>query len=225
MILQSSAEVAGKKSARPSKRAASLKRDINLLPANEYSEKIARTGTTVLAVVVGALLLAYFTIVMPTMQLNDLKSNATTAENQVAGLQQADQEFNDLVSQRNTLKQTIDSLKKSEQEYLQPADVMKQLSQACPDNITLTAVTLNGAGMTIDGRAESDKDIAQFIVNLKTIPEYQQISLASVQEDSVNTNVSQKRLFEVKAGLPPAESPDAAATAAPAATTKGGDGK
>jgi Tfp pilus assembly protein PilN len=225
MVLQSASEGTGKIIAKTSKRAAILKRDINLLPANEYSEKIARTGTTILAVFISVLLLAYFAIVMPTLKLNDLQAEALGAQNQLASVQTAAGEFDSLISQRNSLQQMIDSLSQSEKAYLQPADVMAQLSQACPNSISLTSITLNGSGMTIAGRALSDRDIAQFIVNLKSIPEFKQIALMSVREDVETAGTMQNHVFEVNAGLPPTESPAPAASAAPADSTKGGDGK
>ena len=59
-----------------------LKRDINLLPANENSEKIAHWGTLALAVLMGALLLTYFAILLPGSHLSDLQNQADSLDSQ-----------------------------------------------------------------------------------------------------------------------------------------------
>jgi type IV pilus assembly protein PilN len=208
--------------AKPSKASGSIKRDINLLPANENSQKIARTGTVVLAVFVGAALLSYFVIFMPLMQLQDLQASANNASNQVAQYQKYDAEFTKLIAQRNLINDMLKNLDTSEKGYLQPADMFSKLSQACPDDMVLLAVEQSETGLIIGGQAGSDDEIAQFIVNLKSLSVFQQIELVSVVQDTKdNTNL--KRVFQLKALLPPAATATPATTAAPESTAKGGN--
>lgn len=221
-MIQHSPATPGRQTARAA-RPASLKRDINLLPANENSEKIAKRGTIALAVFMGLLLLSYFIIYLPLNHVKDLQDNAASVESQVAMLKAQEPEINSLVDQRNALKEMLDGLTSLGKTNVQPADILAMLEINCPDTITLVSMTKNNEGLAITGAAASDADIAQFIENLKTVPELHGVALVRVQDIEENVKSGLKRQFELVAGLP--ASVDPAATAAPNTKAKGGDGK
>jgi type IV pilus assembly protein PilN len=201
-----------------------LKRDINLLPANENSEKMARNVAIIVGVAVGLAILYVVAILLPSMKLNAIKGMANSAQNQIAALSGADNDFSDSVAQRNALKEMIDSLNLSSKDYKQPADLFEKLSSICPGSITLTAVTQDGDGLTLEGRAPSDADVAQFIVNLGTITGFDRVVLASVGKNTDDPKSSQTRAFVVKCMLPAATA-SPLPTSAPTATEQGGAGK
>lgn len=179
-----------------------VKRDINLLPANENAEKMTRNLAIGLGVLISLLLLAYFAIIMPSMILSGLQSKADSAQNQIKLMAGADKDFNDRVAQRDELKQMIDSLNSSVKDYLQPADLFDNLSRTCPDSITLTAVTQADDGLLLDGQATNDGEVAQFIVNLRTIQNFDRVVLVNVK-DAENSQITAKsRVFEIKCLLP-----------------------
>jgi Tfp pilus assembly protein PilN len=199
-----------------------LKRDINLLPANESTVKLAHWGTIALAVLVGALMLAYFAILLPGSHLTDLQNKVTSLDNQAAMKAGVNAQFDASAAKRKELQGIRDALDKSDKEYIQPADMFAQLTKACPDSITVLSVTIDNAGATIIGRAPDDKEIAQFIENLKTIPAFQNVGFTIVQEDySMGGTVQQKRVFGIKAEYLPAATPSTP-QATPVTTQQGG---
>jgi hypothetical protein len=208
--------------AKPRKAFGDLKRDINLLPANENSEKLARIGTIVLAVFMGLLLLSYFAIIMPSTQLKAAQDRADGLSAQATAKAGASAQFDARIAQRNAKQNMINTLSKAEEDYNQPADLQDLISRACPDSITIYSLVFSDAGAAIQGQAPDDRAVAQFIVNLKTIPAYQDVELSSVQGSNTSQDPAQMRLFEIIAAYPPAATPTPAPT--PAATQEGGAG-
>lgn len=201
-----------------------LKRDINLIPANENTEKMGRIGAyAILAIIIVALLIVV-AIVIPGLRLKDRQIKADSMEQQVKEKEAAGMQFDRDVRKRNALQNTIDILSGSGLKDTPPADLLAQISAACPDSITLTSFTLSSeTGATIDGFAPNDAAIAQFIDNLKTIPNYQDVVLFNVQDNDKDDNFKKKRMFEIKAECPPAATASPKLLPAPTSTQQGGD--
>jgi Tfp pilus assembly protein PilN len=197
--------------------AGNLKRDINLLPANENSEKAARIGTIVLGIAIGCVLFALVAIMLPASKLRDRQARADAAFEQAKARAAESAQFDDRVGERNRLKSMLDTLN-AYSGTEQPADLMDLISRACPDGITLLSVSLTGTGAMIDGRAPDDTAVAQFIDNLKAMQVYSLVELSGVQADDKIEGASQKRAFVIMAEYPPAEAP------AQTDAQKGGDG-
>jgi Tfp pilus assembly protein PilN len=207
----------GKRPAQPAaKSSGSIKRDINLMPANETSEKIARNGTIALAVFIGLLIAAYFAIAMPWMTLKALQSKAENAQNEVKQLESAETEFNAKVAQLKVVQQVVAFLENTDSAYREPRDINVELERACPKGIMLTGFTMNTTGMTIDGFADSDTTVAQFIVNLKTaFPQFEPAMLAYTKQATDTEGKQWIRQFELTV-------PESAPLPAATATTEGG---
>lgn len=208
------------------RQAGAVKRDINLLPADEASQKRARRGLIALACIIGVLLLAYVGIVLPSLSLRGLQALADGKAADAAALQGADKEFNSLVEQRNSLSQTLKSMEAFGKEYRPAADAIKEIGDACPGSVTLLAVTLSQEGAAIRGRAPDEKDVAQFIVNLSALPEYASVELVSTGADT-GESAAKSLTFELNAKLPQSApaSPSPQPEPTPASDGKGGDGK
>jgi Tfp pilus assembly protein PilN len=197
----------------------SIKRDINLMPANETSEKLARNGTIALAVFVGLLIAAYFAIVMPSITLKALQDKAANAQNQAKQLESAETQFNDKTAQLKVLRQVVAFLENADSAYREPQDINAELERACPQGIMLTGFTMNATGMTIDGFADSDTTVAQFIVNLKTaFPQFESATLAFTKQATDTENKQWIRQFELTV-------PEPAPLPTATATTEGGAAK
>lgn len=215
----------GKAPAKPYRPAAgNLKRDINLLPANESSERAARAGTIALGILLGLVVLYFLAVFWPQTVLNGLKSVAGNAENQVALKSGVNKEFNDLAAQRNALQGMVDSLSQSGKGYPEPADLLDDLNGTCPDSITLTHITEDASGITLQGDAADDDAVAQFIVNLSTIPTFDKVALASVEENKDDAKSAKPRAFEIKCLLPEAQA-SPSPQPAPTQASEGGAGK
>lgn len=199
-----------------------LRRDINLLPANEGSEKAARLGTVILFTLLGAALFFVVAIWLPKTRLNALNSRADAAEAQVRALQSSGAQFSGRVSERNALLEMLESLEKSGSDK-GAYDLMDQISLACPDGITLHSVKLSPAGADIAGLASDDRLVAQFISNLQAIPAYRTVRLSGANDAGSAGGGVQSRSFSIVAESPPA-APAPQATPTPADGRKGGDG-
>lgn len=202
-----------------------LKRDINLMPANESSEKIARIGTYALGFVVGAALLAYFAVFVPSSHLSDVQEQANIADQQIQEKQASSAQFDTDVALRDKLQGTLDALSGPGEAGLQPSDLLAEISSACPDAVTVTSFELSGDGATIDGLAPDDGQVAQFIDNLKSMGVYQAVGLADSQNYESQDKPAFTRKFEIAALYAPVATPTPLPTPSPTATQKGGDGK
>lgn len=214
-----STEKTAMKNARP---LGALKRDINLLPVNENSERIARQGTVALFVLLGVLALAAVAVYLPSTWLSSLQDKANAAENQAAALAHVETEFTEAVAQRNSLQEMVSSLEGIADSGLHPASINRMLSVACPAKITLTGCTLTNGELAITGNAATDTDIAQFLVNLRTQPNTYGASLVSSAENT-DLGAALPRNFTLTVRMTPVLTPTAEATQAPAA--QGGDGQ
>jgi hypothetical protein len=211
-----------KSAAKPRKATGDLKRDINLLPANENSEKVARIGTIALAVFMGLLLLSYFAIILPGTQLKAAQDRADGLSAQATAKAGASAQFSARIAQRNAKQSTLETLNNAKKAYNQPSDLQDLISRACPNSITIYSLVFSDAGATIQGQAPDDREVAQFIANLKTTTAFGGVELSSDQESNASLDPAQKRLFEITAAYPPAATPTPAPT--PAATQEGGAG-
>ncbi len=212
------------KTARPS---GALKRDVNLLPVNENSERMARQGTVALFVLLGVLALATVAVYLPSTWLGSLQNKASAAENQAASLAHVETEFAEVVAQRKSLLEMVSNLEGITGSGLHPASINSMLSIACPEKITLTAYTLSNGELSVTGIAANDTDVAQFLVNLRAQPNTYGTSLVSDVENP-DPGAVLPRLFTVTVRLTPALAPTAEATQAPATqapATQGGDGQ
>ncbi len=214
-----STEKSAVKTTRPS---GALKRDINLLPVNENSERVARQGTMALFVLLGVLALAAVAVYLPSTWLSSLQNKANAAENQAAALTHVETEFTEVVAQRNSLQEMVSSIEGITGSGLHPASINSMLSIACPDKITLIAYTLANGELSVTGIAATDSDVAQFLVNLRAQPNTYGASLASAVENP-DPGATLPRLFTLTVRLVPALAPTAEPTQAPA--TQGGDGQ
>lgn len=158
----------------------SPKRDINLLSANANTAKIAKTGTVILAAVVGLGLFALLAIVLPLGSLNALRELAASTENQLSGLQHINSEVMALYEQRKALTEMLAAIDDSGESYIHPDDIVSMLTTACPSKITLLSLTCTKGDLTITGVSAANPDVAQFISNLRTQPMVTGVSLDSV---------------------------------------------
>lgn len=225
-MMQNPTPSTGKTVSRKAMPTGAIKRDINLMPVNANSERIARSGTVVLFVLLGLLALAAVVIYLPLTQLNALQDKANAADNEVLSKAAVEMEFNNTIAQRNSLLDMLTNLENIKTSALHPSDIVDMLSVACPESITLTNIMITNGELTVSGKAPSDTDIAQFIVNLRTQPKTFGASLVGVKQDPDNA-ATQRRLFDITVRLVPMPTPaptvDPAATPAP--TAEGGDGK
>lgn len=204
------------------RQAGSLKRDINLLPANEGSQKAARIGMFALLICLGAALLALIVIIMPQMQLNTRKDQADALSAQATAKARLSGKYDTALSNKKQIQGILDSLNNSGTDQKIPADLMAQISDACPDGILLTSVTFSAQGAAIEGLAPDDGTVAQFIANLETIPVYQYVGLNAVQDYKKSDAPAYKRAFKLEADFPPAPSPSPTPLPTPTATQEGG---
>lgn len=200
-----------------------LKRDINLMPANESSAKLARRGAVALGVFVGLLIVAYFAILTPALALKALQEQTAAAENRAALLQSVQADSLAKQAERDKKAQILAYVSGMTTEYAPPSDIMAKLERACPGAIVLTSFNLDVSGMTIDGYAGNDKEVAEFLVNLgAAFPQYAEVALVYTKDAAQDARTAMKRQFQVSAKIA-APSATPAETAAPAGEPKGGD--
>jgi hypothetical protein len=227
MIQNPTPTTRGSKKASKLTTGAPLKRDINLISNRESQEKFARRGLTLIAILVFAAGFAYFAILVPMMQTNDLDAKLKDVNAKLASYSKTEAEFTDLTGRRKLLEQMLASVNSSDTTVKSAYDIVKMIEKACPNTIELTSLGYTIDAMTLAGNAASDQEIAQFLVNLQSYPDFASVMVNSVTTIPPQENkTDKKRMFQIVANFPPtlATEPPDAATPAPT-SNNGGSGK
>lgn len=190
-----------------------LKRDINLMPANESSAKAGKRAIIALCILAAVLAAGYFGILMPSLALKALEGLAANAENRVTELAGAEADSMAKLSERDRKAQILEALTGAGASASQPADIMAELSRARPGGITLTAFTLDATGISVTGYAGDDAEVAELLVNMKkAFPQYPNVTLVYAKDAEAGAKAGRNREFQA----------DARAQAAPQATAEPG---
>lgn len=196
-----------------------LKRDINLMPANESSAKAGKRALIALGILIVVLAVGYFGILMPSLALKALEGLAADAESQVAGLADAEADSMAKLSERDKKAQILAALTDAGAGAPQPADIMAELKRACPEGVTLKVFTQDATGISVTGYAGNDAEVAELLVNIKkAFPQFPSVTLIYAKDAEEGAKAGWNREFQADARVQAA----AQATAEPAAT-EGGD--
>lgn len=162
---------------------------INLIPYREARRKqrlnqiLAAWGATAL---LGAGI-AFAVDTMLTNQIAELEENKRTKEQRIVQLDKQLGEIRDINEKKKlvlTRLQTIDNLKK---DRFLPVRVMDELSNAIPEKIWLSNMTVGKDHISLTGVAQSNSEVAEFMDKLEASPFFGQINLGPLSTVSMGT--------------------------------------
>ncbi len=144
-----------------------MKRDLNLIPKAESQSSINKFFLPVLLIVVLYAATAYLAITIPKQRLQVKEDEYALLQQKVAELEYVESEYQLLreqLSEIESKKQTVLRTMHSDNDSI---NLLNIVEQACPEEILLTDMIITSDGLTIEGTAQNDSLVAQFIVNLR----------------------------------------------------------
>lgn len=156
-----------------------MKQDLNLLPRRERQPVIGLLLPALLALMLlGAAL--YAGIVIPGNHLAELRQQQSqilsdrSLYGDVASEYAAQNaQLQDLLSKKAAIDETFDTSHT-------PTTLLAVIERSCPVTVQLTGLSVNETGIVLQGKAPSDTDIAQFMVNLRQSGLFGQTNISHV---------------------------------------------
>ncbi len=178
------------------------------MPGSKSSSAGGGAGVApyVAAVVVAALVAGAASFVMYNKKSN-LESEKAALEQQIAGIS----DIENIINQHAQAKARLDDVKAmSGSTYVlneQALEFINNLEEKTPKNISLDSFTASTDSISIPGKAATYDDVAQFIVNLKTISCIEDVFVSSMTlvEADGSTSAYYRFTLECKYKAPAAE--------------------
>jgi Tfp pilus assembly protein PilN len=186
-----------------------MKQDLNLLPRREQRPAVGLILPAVLVLLLlGAAL--YAGIVIPGNHLAELRQQQSQilSERSLYGDVASEYEaqnatLQDLLVKKAAISETFDTSHT-------PTTLLAVIERACPVTVQLTSLSVNEAGIVIQGTASSDTDVAQFMVNLRKSGLFEQTNISYVSPEEYTElplleGQQQKMQFSLILNYPQAE--------------------
>ena len=186
-----------------------MKQDLNLLPRREKKPVMGFILPVILfLLLMGAALYAGITI--PNNHLAALRqeqsqilSDRSTYNDVTGEFQSQNTELQDLLNKKAAIDQTFDTSHA-------PTKLFVVIEQSCPVNVELTNMAVNETGIVLQGKATSDSEVAQFMVNLRDSGIFGQTNISYVSPEEFTElplleGETQIRLFNLILNYPQAE--------------------
>lgn len=163
-----------------------MRRDINLLPRKRESSP-AKTRTVAIVVLIAVLYAAmlFVGIKVPGDIKNALEKEKNSLDEQLLLLEEVSIEYDQIAAQIEVVKaNSIDVGNIANSKH--PAEVaLKTIQDSCPDGVMILSLDLNEIAMQIYGKAETDEQIAQFMLELQRNGVYEATSISSIMPAAI----------------------------------------
>jgi Tfp pilus assembly protein PilN len=157
-----------------------------------------------------------------TGRVEDKTEEVVAAQREVDALASVIKEVEDFKAKKAELERKIGIINDLKANQRGPVRVMDYISRSLPELLWLDRMRMSADLIEVEGRAFNTNAVANFIENLDKVPEFDEPTLKSAEEQTGGIYrfvISFNYSFAVK-GKPPAEEASPAA-AAPAAATSG----
>ncbi|HET7099221.1 MAG TPA: PilN domain-containing protein [Patescibacteria group bacterium] len=164
--------------------------NINLLPQEEFDTSVVgrilkwamgtfRIIVIITEMIVMAAFLSRFWLDAQNSDLNDTIKNRTA---QISNQADFEKQFRGLQSKLNIVKLITQGTKSTEK--------IDAISSKLPSGIVLSTVSVQDSLGQVKGTAGSEIAIAQFISNLKSVPQFKEVNLSQVNSSENNPSLS-----------------------------------
>lgn len=157
--------------------------DINLIPKTRKkvsNEAIFVTSALSLCCVAVIIYLGFF---LPFQQKSTLSKQISDQENELLSYSDTQEQYFSLINQVEEISRTaltLDSIKSSN---LKMTEIINDIESTTPKNIKIKTMSLSGGLLTMEGRASSYQEIAEYIVNLRNVENVQGITFTNATRD------------------------------------------
>ncbi|WP_119343591.1 PilN domain-containing protein [Facilibium subflavum] len=173
--------------------------EVNLFPwrENKLKRRIkAFAYGLAMSVTLGILvLIVWFLFAMNSISIQNARNTYLKEKN--AALKFKVNKAYSLNAKKKTLLHQVKLLNALQQKQEQSLMSWAALSRALPDNVYLLSITHKGSALLIDGRAESNKGIAQLMRNLNESPYFDKATLSRINLINQSSDKETEQAFEV----------------------------
>ncbi|GAB7026259.1 PilN domain-containing protein [Geotalea toluenoxydans] len=186
---------------------------INLLPVRAAKKKeTTRQQISILVItLLGTIVICVLLYSMAISKISATKEDIAKTEQEIQQLKAKIGEIDNIKKLQAEVKKKLDILSRLRKEKTGPVSRLALLSNAVPDKLWLTKYTEAAGTISISGVAFSEDDIATFMKNLQSIPDFNNIELQVSEQTEINKTKAKRFdiTFKLTAFGPP--EPDKAA--------------
>jgi len=160
---------------------------INLLPKKPIGVKpalVEQGAIAIIAVVVVLVILFLFQINVKG-DVEELTQRITATKEELKKLEKSEAQIEQLKASELTIQQKIDVIKKLEKRKTGPVMVLDQIASRMPPKMWLTALKVQRASLQMEGVSIDNETIAQFMTNLESAGEFENVELQFAQEAKI----------------------------------------
>jgi len=160
---------------------------INLLPKKPIGVKPALVEQGAIAIIAEVVVL----VILFLFQINvkgdveELTQRITATKEELKKLEKSEAQIEQLKASELTIQQKIDVIKKLEKRKTGPVMVLDQIASRMPPKMWLTALKVQRASLQMEGVSIDNETIAQFMTNLESAGEFENVELQFAQEAKI----------------------------------------
>ena len=160
---------------------------INLLPKKPIGVKpalIEQGAIAIIAVVVVLVILFLFRVNVKG-DVEDLTQKIATTKEELKKLEKSETQIEELKASELTIQQKIDVIKRLEKRKTGPVIVLDQIASRIPAKMWLTNLKSQRALLKMEGVSIDNETIAQFMTNMESAGEFENVELQFAQETKI----------------------------------------
>jgi len=160
---------------------------INLLPKKPIGVKPALVEQGVVAIIALVVVLVILFLFQINVQgdVEELTQRITATKEELKKLEESEAQIEQLKASELTIQQKIDVIKKLEARKTGPVIVLDQIASRIPAKMWLTTMKSQRAFLQMEGVSIDNETIAQFMTNLESAGEFENVELQFAQETKI----------------------------------------
>ncbi|MFP4037834.1 MAG: PilN domain-containing protein [Desulfobacteraceae bacterium] len=167
---------------------------INLLPfrAARKRENIKRQITVYILSVILLLVAMVYAFLQLDTHLSELQAEEKDLRGDLAKYEDTIKRINEMSKQIALIEKKLEVIRSLERRKTGPVRLLDEISKAVPEErLWLSALVESGASLSLEGSAQNNETLAEFMVNLESSPFIKTVDLESSRSDEVEgVNVS-----------------------------------
>jgi len=169
--------------------------DINLLPKNnrntskKIEQKMIFTGILFVIILVACFYL------FPLQQKLFFNKKIQEQNNLIDSYASVQKNYSDLTDRINNINSNMSTLKSIRNDRKDLSALLNDIEKRIPSNTKLNSMQLEDGRLVIEGDTSTFKEIAQFIVNLRSSEEVEEVTFTTATKQEDNTVLATQKLY------------------------------
>lgn len=144
-----------------------MNHDINLMPKKSKAsmEMFFISSAVLIIIFLGLGYLSFFKLI----EKSNLEENIRNMEDELLSMAGVEERYNELTEEWEYLNRIDMTFRQIKDGKLMITGVFDEIEQCMSENITITTLSISNRSININGTSSNNKEIAQFIVNLRNL--------------------------------------------------------